>query len=367
MKVKCLTKTLKKSLSQAELFAGKDLDLPVLSCVVLETKNNFLEISATNINTSFQANISVNVQEEGKVAVLADLFSRTISNIESDEVDLVLEGNSLKVISKQNELEINTMDFSDFPSILTPEQLESEEKIEIEIPTKDFVEGVNSVIYATSKSSIKPELASVFFNLQENILDFTATDGFRLAEKEFVFKDKYSDFKILLPNDSASILVKALSIEENSNTKLLYIDKNFFVESENMTISLRLTEGDYIDYKKVIPDGGETSIIFLKKDFLNLSKIVNIFTDDFNQVKFIVKDGVVKIETKNKYGKNLSKLEAVIDGEDIEMSFNLKNILDAFNSIHTDSVEFLFNNGRPLLIKGVGDKSFKYIVMPLSK
>ena len=98
-----------------------------------------------------------------------------------------------------------------------------------------------------------------------------------------------------------------------------------------------------------------------------MAKILNIFVDDFNQIKFLIFDGKVGVEAKNKYGKNFSYLESAVDGGNIEMSFNYKNIIESFNSINTDSIEFLFNDGRPLLIKGVGDSSFKYIVMPLSK
>jgi DNA polymerase-3 subunit beta len=366
MKIKCITKTLQQSLNNAEYFTGKNLDLPVLSCIVLETKNNFLEISSTNINTAYKNDIPVNVAEDGKVAVFGDVLSKAISNIKDDEIELTVENNILKITSEKNNIELNTVDFNDFPTILDIDSIEEEAKI-LEIKSQDFLNGLNSTIYSTSKSNIKPELASIFFNTRDDKIIFAATDGFRLAEK--IIKKEKSDleFSMLIPNESAVVISKILTSMENQKVDIYFYGKQFFIKSDSYTVFSRLTEGNFVDYQKLIPTEIETSLIILKQDFLETSKLVNLFSDDFNQIKITVSDKIVSFETKNTFGKNLNIIDAVVSGSDLEMSFNHKNILDSFNSINTDSVEFIFNTGKPLLIKAVGDNSFKYIVMPLSK
>ena len=366
MKIKTLTKTLQKSLNNAEHFIGKNLDLPVLSCVLLETKNNFLVISATNINTAFKVEIPVNVEEDGKVAVFGDVLARAVAGIKDEEIELALEGNILRITSEKNNIELNTVDYSDFPAILDIDSMEDEPKI-VSFKAKDFVSGINSVIYSVSKSNIKPELASVFFSVKDDEIIFAATDGFRLAEKRIKKEKSDLEFSMLIPSDSAGIIAKILSGLENQNIDLYFYEKQFFIKADDFVIFSRLTEGNYVDYQKLIPTDIETSLIILKQDFLETSKLVNLFSDDFNQIKIKVDDKIVSFETKNNFGKNFNVIDAVVSGNDLEMSFNHKNILESFNSINTDSVEFVFNTGRPLLIKGVGDNSFKYIVMPLSK
>jgi len=366
MKIKCITKTLQQNLNNAEHFTGKNLDLPVLSCIILETKNNFLQISSTNINTAYKSEISVSVQSDGKVAVLGDVLSKAISNIKDDEIELFLDGNILKVTSEKNNIELNTVDYSDFPTILDMESIESEPKI-LELKTRDFLSGLNSTMYSTSKSNIKPELASIFFSVKTEKVVMAATDGFRLSEKSIKKENSDVDFSMLIPNESSIIISKILSTMENEKIDLFFYGKQFFLKTKDFTIFSRLTEGSFVEYQKLIPEEIETSLIILKQDFLEVSKLVNLFSDDFNQIKISVSDKIVSFETKNTFGKNLNIVDAVVSGVDLEMSFNHKNILDSFVSINSDSVEFIFNQGKPLLIKGVGDNSFKYIVMPLSK
>lgn len=366
MKIKAITKTLQQSLNNAEYFVGKNLDLPVLSCIILETKNNFLEISATNINTAYKDDIAVNVLEDGKVAVLGDVISKAISNIKDAEVELELKNNTLKITSEKNNIELNTVDYSDFPTILDMDAIEEKPKI-IEIKSNDFLAGLNSTLYSTSKSNIKPELASIFFSVIGDEITFVATDGFRLSEKKIKKENSDLEFSMLIPNDSSVVLSKIFTTMENQKIDLYFYGKQFFIKTADFIIFSRLTDGNFVDYKKLIPDEIGTSLIILKQDFLEASKLVNLFSDDFNQIKITVEDKIVTFETKNTFGKNLNVIDAVVSGDNLEMSFNHKNILDSFASINTDSVEFIFNPGKPLLIKGVGDKTFKYIVMPLSK
>jgi DNA polymerase-3 subunit beta len=318
---------------------GKNLDLPVLSCIILETKNNFLEVSSTNINTAFKSDISVNVLKDGKVAVFGDVISKAISSIKDKEVELELINNILKITSEKNNIELNTVDFSDFPTILNIDSLEEDPKI-LELKSQDFLDGLSSTLYATSKSNIKPELASIYFAASGENLTFASTDGFRLSEKKIKKENSDLEFSMLIPNESSIVLSKIFSSTENEKIDIFFFGKQFFIKSKDYTIFSRLTEGNFVDYTKLIPKEIETSVIILKQDFLETSKLVNLFTDDFNQIKILISDKIVSFETKNTFGKNLNIIDAVVSGDDLEMSFNHKNILDSFASINTDSVEF---------------------------
>ena len=108
-------------------------------------------------------------------------------------------------------------------------------------------------------------------------------------------------------------------------------------------------------------------MIILKQDFIDSLKLVNIFSDDFNQIKILVNKKAFSLETKNTLGKNEIKVAAAVVGEDLEANFNYKYIQDAFAAITTDSFECIFNPLKPLLIRPIGDKTFTYIVMPLSR
>ncbi len=366
MKLTCVKKDLEKSLSITGIFIGKNLDLPVLSCVILENKKSFLNILATNINTSCDYNIAVKSERDGKVAVSGEVLYKTISNIKNEYINLETKGNILYIKTDSVEIKINTLDYADFPSI--PKIENQEEKfIKVDFLKKNLLVGLSSTYYAASKSNIKPELSSVFIDFKQDEINFVATDGFRLAEKTIKQKNKNESFKILLPLESVEQFIKLLNINDDSHIELYIYSNQLFLQSDNFVIFSRLTDGDFVEYKKLIPIENKTSIIVLKQDFIDYSKLANIFTNDFNQIKIIIKNKKINLETNNKKGKNNIKIDATVEGENIEMDFNYKYILESLPSLNTDSIEFIFNPAKPLIIKPVGDNTFKYIVMPLSK
>ncbi len=369
MKFRCVKNNLEKISQGAENFLGKDLDLKVLSCVLLECKDNFLKIEATNIETSFYAEIPVLMEKEGKVAVDGEVFYKTINALKDEDVLLEAKDNILKIKSKNSEIKINTLNNEDFPTILKlKDQDEKDLEQKFKINSKDFLEGLNAVNYAASKSNIKPELSSIFIKTKADKIYFVATDGYRLAEKSFKFDNNSNEeFSILLPGNSVPQIIKSLMILDNQDLEIYFFKNQFFLKSKEFVIFSRLVDGEYVEYKKLIPEDVNTSVIVLKQDFLDSLKIINVFADDFNQLKISIKDKKIKMENKNSAGDNEIKIEAKVVGEDIESKFNYKYIQDSFVAIKTDSLEFIFNPGKPLLIVPVGDKSFRYLAMPLSR
>lgn len=369
MKIRCVKSNLEKVLSQAENFIGRNLDLEVLSCVVLESKDGYLYIESTNIDTAYSSEIPVVVEAEGKVAIKADVLYKTISAIKDEEVTLELKKNILKVTSENSKIDINTLSHEDFPSGLKLQnQNEDDLEKKITLSSKDFLSGLYATFYAASKSNIKPELSSIFISGSGDKIAFTATDGFRLAEKNFTYSnDSNEEFSVLLPGDSVSPIMKTLISSDVIDIDIYFYKNQVFIQTSEFIIFSRLTEGDYVDYKKLIPTDTTTSVIILKQDFIDSLKLVNIFSDDFNQIKIVVKGKNFSLETKNTLGKNEIKVAAAVVGDDLEANFNYKYIQDAFAAITTDSFECIFNPTKPLLIRPIGDKTFTYIVMPLSR
>ena len=370
MKIRCVKNNLEKIIIQAENFIGKNLDLEVLSCILLEASDGYLKIYSTNIDTYFFSEIPVVTEKEGRVALNGEVFSKTISAIRDEELSLELEDNILKIKSENSKVDLKIIPDEDFPNIIKMEDQEDEDKIaEIKMSAKDFSSGLTSTFYAASKSNIKPELSSVFVSGVDSDIYFAATDGFRLSEKTELCLggDEVEEFSFLLPGGSIGPILKTLNTEEEKNLEIFIYSNQIFIKNSKTVIFSRLVDGNYVDYKKLIPEDTETSVIVLKQDFLESLKLINIFSDDFNQIKMIVKDKKLLIETDNNFGKNEIKIDAAIVGQDLEMNFNYKYIQDCFLSIKTDSFEFVFNTSKPVLIRPIGDKTFKYIVMPLSR
>src|SRR4029078_7500013 len=140
---------------------------------------------------------------------------------------------------------------------------------------------------------------------------------------------------------------------------------------QDVYITSRVIDGVFPDYKQIIPKVVKTEVTLLKQDLVSGLKISNIFSDKFSQVIFNVlpKEKILKITTKNiDIGENVNNIDAVIKGDDLTISFNYKYIIDCFQSLDSDSITLCFSDtNKPMIIKGVSDKSFLYLVMPMNK
>ncbi len=366
MKIECVKEKLQIAVSKAEKIVGKNINLPVLSCLLFETKGNNLIIKSTNLDLGLEISIPVKIEENGKVAVPANIINNFLNNLNDDKnIKLETVENILKIYTSTSEVNIKTLSPEDFPTIPI---INSEKTCKIN--SKDLANGIKSVIYSSSISSVKPELSSVYIYINEENLIFVATDSFRLAEKTIKIKKNPDLNNILIPFKNA---VDILKIIENTDIEIeINSTKNqiSFVFNGIYLVS-RVIDGVFPDYKQILPKEEKTKVVLLKQDLINSLKISNIFSDNFNQMNISVKNGekTIKVKTKNSnIGENTNKINANIEGEGIEVNFNYKYITDCLNSITSDNISLIFNGiNKPLIIKGVSDTTFIYLVMPMNR
>ncbi len=366
MKIECLKEKLHIAISKAEKIVTKNINLPVLSCLLLETKGNTLIIRSTNLDLGVEILIPVKVEEPGKVAVPANIISSFLNNLNDDKnINLETKEGILKIYTQTNEVNIKTQSYEDFPTV---PMIDNEKNYKIN--SKDLITGIKSVIYSASLSSVKPELASIYIHSNEESLVFVATDSFRLAEKTIKTRKNIDINSVLIPFKNAADILKII---DNTDTDIeINATKNQISFTFNgIYLISRVIDGVFPDYKQILPKEEKTKVVLLKQDLINSLKISNIFSDTFNQMNISVKNGekTIKVKTKNNnIGESVNKIEANIEGEDIEVNFNYKYIIDCLSSINSDSVSLSFNGiNKPLVLRGVSDKTFTYLVMPMNR
>ncbi len=366
MKIEGVKEKITAMVKIGEKYTGKNLTLPVLSCLFFEAKEGELLIRATNLEVGFEVRIPVKIKEEGKAAVPASVLSNFLQSLSGDKnIQLeVREGNVFVSGSKTNAL-IKSLPTDDFPTI---PHLISDKKIKIE--AKDFVRGLKAVSYSSAVSAMKPELSSVYMYSDQDYLIFVATDSFRLAEKKIRIKNTKDVEAVLIPAKNISQLIGALESINDSIEVTMGANQISF-SYNGLYITSRTVDGTFPDYHQIIPKEFKTDVVVLKQDFADSLKRANIFSDTFNQINIKAdpqkKEFIVK--TKNgQLGENSNSLDAVVKGEPIEIHFNYKYINDSFQSIEADSVTVGFSGmHRPMVMRGVSDNSFTYLVMPMNK
>ncbi|PIQ67056.1 MAG: DNA polymerase III subunit beta [Candidatus Zambryskibacteria bacterium CG_4_9_14_3_um_filter_40_16] len=366
MKLECTKEKLISAISKAEKITSKNMSLPVLGCILFVAENNNLIIKSTNLDIGIEINIPVKVKEPGTVAVPGGVFLGLLSNIQGD-TNIILEEDkgNLRISSKNTTSLVKAVVSDDFPSL---PKLSGEK--EISVKSQDILNGFKSVWYAAATVGIKPELSSVLVFSDGEDLVFAATDSFRLAEKKVYTKRKLEIPPTLIPFKNVSEIIRVLESSEKEISIRIDHSQIAFLYNGVYLVS-RTIEGNFPDYKQVIPKETKTEVITLKQDLIQALKIANIFSDQFNQISLNIspKKNFFEIKTKNaNIGENSNKLEAVLKGEETNINFNYKYIVDSFQSIDSDSVIFSFGGAsQPLIIKGVSDSSFLYLVMPMNK
>jgi DNA polymerase-3 subunit beta len=365
MKLECQIQKIKSAILKVEKITGKNLTLPVLDSILFIASKNSLKLRATNLSLGVEVEIPSKITKEGSVLIKGDVLSNIFTNLYQNElVSLENINNNLLIKTKENTIFLKTQPFEDFPTIpnITGQSFK--------INTKKFIDGIKSVYYSSSFSDIKPEISSIFIYPENDNLIFVATDSFRLAEKKIKTKELHEFNGILIPFKNISEIMKIFNdLDEELNITL---SKNIIaLSAKDIYLTSRIIDGNFPDYKQIMPKTSTTEVVVLKQDLLNSLKISNIFSDSTNQITFKIKtkEKSFEINSQNSdIGENKTKIEAAISGEDVEIGFNYKYFLDCFQSLAQDSVSLQFNQtNKPLTIKGVGDNSFTYLIMPMNK
>ena len=366
MKVEILLEKFKLAVSQIEKVSGKNLALPILGAIYIQTDEASLILRATNLNIGAEIKIPAKITEHGSVAVSAQLLGQIAGGLTGD-MPILLEtvNDNLIIQTKRAKMTLKSMSAEDFPTLPKIDAPDT-----FEVPIDQFVTGVKSVAYAAAISDIKPEIASIYLYPDNEQLVFVATDAFRLAEKKVLVKNMSQFPEILMPVKNIIEIMRILG-EYSGLVTISIAENQISFLHEGVYITSRLTGGTYPNYRQIMPKESKTEVIILKSDLQNILKSILVFSDKFNQIDVSIdpKEKVCTFTSRNgDTGEGVISAEAALTGEPIETRMNHRYISDAFQSISTDSVVFSFTEpNRAMVMKGVGDTSFTYLVMPMNR
>ncbi len=368
MKLIILKTNLKECLEKIERIAGDNQMLPILKNCLIQTVDNKIFFSTTNLEIAITNFISGKIIEEGSITVPVNTLLNIINNLEEERITLETENNNLIIKTSNYQAKLQGIKKEDFPII--PKI--SNNQNSIEISSLLLKETLEAVINSAQSLNIRPELNGVLFDYQNNFLKIVATDSFRLSEKTInknSFKSNTNQiFKIIIPLKTIQEIIKL--IQNNTNNTTFYIDPNQILFSmDNTEIISRLIDGEFPDYQPIIPQSIDTEIIIKKDKLINAIKLTSIFTSRLNEVKISILDNLktLNISSSNSLiGENEYLIPAKIKGQKIQIAFNWRFLLDGLKSIKGEDVFMGFNGeDKPAILKSPEDNSYFYIVMPV--
>jgi DNA polymerase-3 subunit beta len=354
---------IKEILIAHEIISSRQV-LSVLSNIYLEAVDNKLIIKASDANIFFHTNVPISVVEEGKTTVKADTLLGILNVIPDGEIEF--DNKDIKMVIKPNfkkvKFSINTMHAEQFPEFES-----SDGAIKFEISLEDFKSMIKQTIFSVSDDQTRYFMNGVFFEKNDNKFIMVATDGRRMAYAEKNIEGSVNDFEgIIIPDKILNLILKHSSDEGNISISIK--DNMIFVSFGSFHFSSKLIEGQFPNYRRVIPENLLYKFIVHRKEILDAFKRVALLIERKNKRLFfkLSKNSLSIFTDDTDTGMAEEDVYCEYDGEDVIIAFNYEYIEDPFKIMSEDDVCFYFSDiNKAVTVKPVPESYFFHVLMPM--
>jgi len=372
VKLSCLQENLAKGISIVSRVVSTRAVLPVLSNILMTTDEGRLKLAATDLSTSVTCWIGAKVEEDGEITVPARLLSDFVNTLPPAEIqiELITRTKSLHLTCAQFEAHIRGIDAQDFP--LIPSDVSDHG---ISLPPDTLRQMIEQVTLAAAVDEARPVLTGTLANFEGSELTMVAADGFRLSLRKASLDEEMAEpLQVIIPARALRELAR-VSVEEEEPIEIIVTpDRNqALFRLSNVEIVTQLIEGKFPDYNQIIPSSYSTRAVVNTHELLRAVRISVLFSRDVaNIIRLEIIPGTelgpgrLIVESAAEVGQNVGELDAVVEGEQMEIAFNGRYLIDMLNVLGTEQAALeTTNSSRPGILKPVGDENLVYVVMPM--
>ncbi len=364
MKATVLSDNLRGGLSLALHAISSRSQLPILLNFLIEVKQGSILISSTDLEIGIRTQVPAKADEEGEITVPAKTLVDLLSNITQDKISLSQKDSILELTGERIKTSFPTLPATDFPKLY-----EEKGKKEATFKRSAFEKEISRIAFAAAPDSTRPALSGILIKKGKEGITMVATDGYRLSLKSgFGEKGGEGEWTLLVP---ARVLKELLSIKEESDSFELFVsskNNQVIFECGNTLLVGRLIDAEYPNYQKIIPEDFGTKAVFDKAEAQNAVKACSVFAREAaNIVKVTVeKDKVVFQSSASSVGENRVEVEAKVDGEENEIAFNARYLLDLLATVPEGNISFEMSGPlSPGVFRLEEDKNFLHLIMPI--
>lgn len=371
MKLIVLQENLKRGLNISGHITTRNINLPILNNILIRAEKGNIELVSTNLEIGIVQQLRGKIERDGQFTVDSKLIGEYVNLLNSGEkVEIEEEGGELKVECGRYKTKIKGESAKEFPLIPLINQDDY-----YTCDPAELKAAAESVIFATSTSENRQELTGVLFFFSGKKLVLAATDSYRLAEKEISLSGNKGDeeLKVIVPGRTVQELLRILGGVENGlegerEVKIRLTDNQIQFSVDSVDLISRLISGNYPDYRQIIPTTSETKVIVSRSEMVRAVKAAALFSKSgINDVTIQFRKKKVIISSfSGSSGESQIEVEAEVEGGDNEITINYRYLVDGLSNIAGDlAAAEMLNSATPFILKGRGDDSYLYIVMPI--
>ena len=315
--------------------------VPILENVLFEIENGNLLITASDLQTSVMVELQVESKENGSVAIPAKILIDTLKNLPEQPVTFSIDENNynIEINSDNGRYKLAGENSADFPKVP-----EISDGYSFTVNANTLALAIGNTIFSTSTDELRPAMTGVFFRLSSNSCTFVSTDGHRLVKyiRTDIRGDEV-DHDMIIQRKSLNLLKTIIPSDDKNDINIEFNASNAFFSNDNIKLVCRLIDERYPDYENVIPSDNSNSIEVDKSEILSSLKRISIYANKTtNQVRLKVSGSEILISAEDLDFSNEAneRISCEHDGDDIEIGFNAKFLIDILSNIHSDKVIF---------------------------
>lgn len=363
MKIELLQENFHSALQHLSKAVPSKPQLPALACVLIQANGTIITVAATDLYLGIKTVVAGTIQVEGQTAIPAKTLFEVVSSLPPGQMTLEVDANICTVVSKAGKTKIPCVSSEEFPAF--PELPPEVKPLDLAI----LSDISRSVSFASSIDQSRPVLTSVLLRSQGENLQVVATDGFRLALKTYPVAFTFAE-SLLLPVKALQEMVR-IGTQQKSETVGFAVSeelKQLFVTVNDTQLFIRLIEGEYPPFEKIIPSNFSLEVEFDAEEFAAQIKRALIFArDSSNIVKFTIDEaGMTCSASASSAGEYSGHMEIThLQGSAGVIAFNGRYLLDFLAALKPAKLWFgMTESLKPALFKLDGVEGFMYVVMP---
>jgi len=372
---------MKLTITQAQLAYGLGIvsravsprsTLPVLNNILIATDEGRLRLSATNLELGITCWIGAEIEEEGSITIPARIFSDLVNALPGGKVSLSLttRTQTLNIHCGTSNFDIKGIDAQEFPPMPSPDLSTG-----VELNVADFKEMIHQVGFAASSEEARPVLQGVLMEINENEISLAATDGFRISVRTAELSTSQDNpVKVIIPARSLSELARIATDGNETVTMIVPPDRGQAIfHMKNAELVTQLIEGNFPDYRAIIPRSFKTRTVISTNEFLKACRQAEIIAREGNYVIRLSLQpqddtpGTIEFSTQSEeMGSGEVVVDANIEGPELLIAFNVRFLSEVLEVIGTPNTILETNaNNTPGLLSPVGNDTFRHVIMPM--
>lgn len=372
MKLVCRQTDLNTNLSLVSRAVPSRPTHPILANVLLSANAQTQQVSLTafDLSLGIKTTFSADVETGGEIALPAKLLNDIVSRLPDGEIELEQTKEAalgVSLISASGRYQVRGMEVEEFPELPVIEEGEA-----VYLPVEALMDGLHAALFATSSDDTKQILTGLHLTVKQDILEFAATDGHRLAVVETTNTvDTATPLEVTIPARSLRELERMLGVSDTSQPLAMHQGQGQIIfEWAEQRLTSRVLEGQYPAYRQLIPRQFERQITLERKQLLSALERIAVMADQKNNiVKFSIdslkEELSLSVEAQD-VGSGRESIKAQISGENLEFAFNIKYLMDGLKALPTNEIQMEVNTATsPIILTPLGSLKMTYLIMPV--